>query len=214
MFNPCEKFEPQWHGKHVCFSWIETTRGAHWANTEDWGRGWDKNRLGSMFSLGKENGCISRPFKFNFNHVSFPLPEKKNPEVHIFGIGAQHAKDLQDVRMVGFYLTQLWVFFGGLKHPKNNSGTPQVGLWSTNIPTGFTLNGLVVNQLRNLFWVITASQVKEFHDKAVPRFSYIPGFLRFIMTEVLKNSCRATAEVAKSDREETGSQLDADVFWL
>lgn len=44
-------------------------------------------------------------------------------------------------------------------------------------------------------------EVKEFHDKAVPRFSYIPGFLRFIMTEVLKNSCRATAEVAKSDRE-------------
>ena len=44
-------------------------------------------------------------------------------------------------------------------------------------------------------------EVKEFHDKALPRFSYIPGFLRFIMTEVLKNSCRATAEVAKSDRE-------------
>ena len=44
-------------------------------------------------------------------------------------------------------------------------------------------------------------EVKEFQDKAVPRFSYIPGFLRFIMTEVLKNSCRATAEVARSDRE-------------
>ena len=38
---------------------------------------------------------------------------KKNPEVHIFGIGAQHAKDLQDVRMVGFYLTQLWGVFWG-----------------------------------------------------------------------------------------------------
>eukprot|EP00438_Fugacium_kawagutii_P009980 Skav234399 [mRNA] locus=scaffold873:188433:190085:- [translate_table: standard] len=47
----------------------------------------------------------------------------------------------------------------------------------------------------------TAMHVKEFHDKAVPRFSYIPGFLRFIMTEVLKNSCRATAESVKSDRE-------------
>ena len=37
--------------------------------------------------------------------------------------------------------------------------------------------------------------------KDAARFSYIPGFLRFIMTEVLKNSCRATAEVAKSDRD-------------
>lgn len=54
--------------------------------------------------------------------------------------------------------------------------------------------------------------MKEFHDKAVPRFSYIPGFLRFIMTEVLKNSCRATAEVAKSDREVSGFELDGDVF--
>jgi len=44
-------------------------------------------------------------------------------------------------------------------------------------------------------------QVEVFQDRAVPRFSYIPGFLRFIMTEVLKNSCRATAEVAKSDRD-------------
>jgi len=80
------------------------------------------------------------------------------------------------------------------------------------IPIGFTLDGLVVNHLPNLFWGITASQVKEFHDKAVPRFSYIPGFLRFIMTEVLKNSCRATAEVAKSDREVSGFELDGDVF--
>ncbi|CAE7262250.1 cnnm4 [Symbiodinium natans] len=44
-------------------------------------------------------------------------------------------------------------------------------------------------------------QVQVFQERAIPRFSYIPGFLRFIMTEVLKNSCRATAEVAKSDRD-------------
>jgi len=44
-------------------------------------------------------------------------------------------------------------------------------------------------------------QVEVFQERAVPRFSYIPGFLRFIMTEVLKNSGRATAEVAKSDRD-------------
>jgi len=35
----------------------------------------------------------------------------------------------------------------------------------------------------------------------IPRFPYIPGFLKFILIEVLKNSCRATAELVKSDRE-------------
>merc|ERR1719401_2480000 len=33
-----------------------------------------------------------------------------------------------------------------------------------------------------------------------PLFTYIPGFLKFILVEILKNSCRATAELVTSDR--------------
>jgi len=37
--------------------------------------------------------------------------------------------------------------------------------------------------------------------RASPRFAYIPGFLRFMIREILKNSCRATAElVGKSEK--------------
>eukprot|EP00445_Apocalathium_hangoei_P036122 CAMPEP_0203940536 /NCGR_PEP_ID=MMETSP0359-20131031/77105_1 /ASSEMBLY_ACC=CAM_ASM_000338 /TAXON_ID=268821 /ORGANISM="Scrippsiella Hangoei, Strain SHTV-5" /LENGTH=445 /DNA_ID=CAMNT_0050870985 /DNA_START=23 /DNA_END=1359 /DNA_ORIENTATION=- len=35
----------------------------------------------------------------------------------------------------------------------------------------------------------------------VPRFSYIPGALRYVMCELLKNSCRATVEACASDAE-------------
>lgn len=44
-------------------------------------------------------------------------------------------------------------------------------------------------------------RVEVYQESGIPRFSYIPGFLKFIITELLKNSCRATAEIAKSDRE-------------
>lgn len=38
-------------------------------------------------------------------------------------------------------------------------------------------------------------------DKGVPHFSFIPGYLRFILQEMLKNSCRATALKVRSPRE-------------
>eukprot|EP00931_Biecheleriopsis_adriatica_P113146 TRINITY_DN880_c0_g1_i1.p1 TRINITY_DN880_c0_g1~~TRINITY_DN880_c0_g1_i1.p1 ORF type:complete len:462 (+),score=73.75 TRINITY_DN880_c0_g1_i1:29-1387(+) len=44
-------------------------------------------------------------------------------------------------------------------------------------------------------------RVEVYQESGIPRFSYIPGFLKFMMTELLKNSCRATVDVAKSDRE-------------
>jgi len=43
-------------------------------------------------------------------------------------------------------------------------------------------------------------KVEVYQARGEARFSYIPGFLRFILTEVLKNSCRATVELAKTDR--------------
>mmetsp|Transcript_85068 Transcript_85068/g.264303 ORF Transcript_85068/g.264303 Transcript_85068/m.264303 type:complete len:466 (-) Transcript_85068:113-1510(-) len=42
-------------------------------------------------------------------------------------------------------------------------------------------------------------KVEVYQERGEARFSYIPGFLRFILTEVLKNACRATVEVGKSD---------------
>jgi len=44
-------------------------------------------------------------------------------------------------------------------------------------------------------------RVETFSERAEPRISHIPGFLNFILTEVLKNCCRATCELVKSDRE-------------
>lgn len=38
-------------------------------------------------------------------------------------------------------------------------------------------------------------------DEGVPRFSYIPSALRYIMAELLKNSCRATVDVVQTDQE-------------
>eukprot|EP00747_Dinoflagellata_sp_TGD_P208384 gnl/TRDRNA2_/TRDRNA2_81873_c1_seq1.p1 gnl/TRDRNA2_/TRDRNA2_81873_c1~~gnl/TRDRNA2_/TRDRNA2_81873_c1_seq1.p1 ORF type:complete len:379 (-),score=58.57 gnl/TRDRNA2_/TRDRNA2_81873_c1_seq1:70-1068(-) len=35
-------------------------------------------------------------------------------------------------------------------------------------------------------------------DKGRPTFSYVPSFLNYILTEILKNSCRATVEVSTS----------------
>lgn len=45
-------------------------------------------------------------------------------------------------------------------------------------------------------------------DKGVPRFSFIPGYLRFMVREVLKNSCRATAVKARSQRELTKKPIN------
>mmetsp|Transcript_46962 Transcript_46962/g.140213 ORF Transcript_46962/g.140213 Transcript_46962/m.140213 type:complete len:455 (+) Transcript_46962:75-1439(+) len=42
-------------------------------------------------------------------------------------------------------------------------------------------------------------RVEVYQERGEARFSYIPGFLRFMLTEILKNSCRATVEVGKSD---------------
>mmetsp|Transcript_9204 Transcript_9204/g.20523 ORF Transcript_9204/g.20523 Transcript_9204/m.20523 type:complete len:444 (+) Transcript_9204:127-1458(+) len=44
-------------------------------------------------------------------------------------------------------------------------------------------------------------KVEEHCDSGAAKFSYIPGFLRFIMTEILKNSLHATAKIVRSDRE-------------
>lgn len=38
-------------------------------------------------------------------------------------------------------------------------------------------------------------------DKGAPRFSYIPGYLQYILTEILKNSCNATLRKYRSSRE-------------
>jgi len=38
-------------------------------------------------------------------------------------------------------------------------------------------------------------------EDGIPRLSYVPFFLRYILEEILKNSCRATVEVVKTSRE-------------
>jgi len=38
-------------------------------------------------------------------------------------------------------------------------------------------------------------------DDGVPRLSYIPMYIRYILCEILKNSCRATAEAVRSHKE-------------
>lgn len=38
-------------------------------------------------------------------------------------------------------------------------------------------------------------------DHGIPKFAYIPGALKYIMHELLKNSCRATVELAERDVE-------------
>merc|ERR1712151_1442103 len=44
-------------------------------------------------------------------------------------------------------------------------------------------------------------KVEMHNERGVPTFSYIPGFLKFIMTEILKNSCKATVELVKTDKQ-------------
>jgi len=45
-------------------------------------------------------------------------------------------------------------------------------------------------------------------DRGVPRFSYIPSFLRYTISELLKNSCRATTELVRS--EEQGEEREEE----
>lgn len=76
-------------------------------------QGVGQESLGIYVFAGEGKRMHFTTIQVQFQSCVFPLAGKKNPEVHIFGIGAQHAKDLQDVRMVGFYLTQLWGVFWG-----------------------------------------------------------------------------------------------------
>ena len=98
----------------------------------------------------------------------------------------------------GVYLTKLWDVFWVSQNiqkvtvARHKLVFEHIHLYGIHIhiiyiPIGFTLDGLVVNHLPNLFWGITASQVKEFHDKAVPRFSYVfPTSLVFCGSSWLK----------------------------
>jgi len=43
-------------------------------------------------------------------------------------------------------------------------------------------------------------RTKVYQENGEPRVCHVPGFLKFILTEVLKNSCRATAEIVKTKR--------------
>jgi len=46
--------------------------------------------------------------------------------------------------------------------------------------------------------VLSRSAVEE--DRRAPSFSYIPNFLKYILTEILKNACRATLESTDDER--------------
>jgi len=63
----------------------------------------------------------------------------------------------------------------------------------------FTMQCLCIDLLGRVppIQVLSRSALEE--DRRAPSFSYIPNFLKYILTEILKNACRATLESTDDD---------------